>query len=76
MEEKILDMLERICEDDEVRADYDMDLFEADLLDSLGFAELLVGIEEDFGIIVSPSEVERNDMNTANKIITLVKSRS
>lgn len=76
MEEKILDMLERICEDDEVRADYDMDLFEADLLDSLGFAELLVGIEEDFGIIVSPSEVERNDMNTANKIIALVKSRS
>lgn len=76
MEEKILNMLEEICEDEEIRNDYDLDLFDADLLDSLGFAELLVTIEENFGIVISPSEVERTDMNTVNKIITMIVSRS
>lgn len=76
MEEKILEILERICEEDAFRENYDMDLFETDLLDSLGFTELLVDIEEELGIIIAPSEVERSDMNTTNKIIALVKSRS
>ncbi|MEG0228182.1 MAG: phosphopantetheine-binding protein [Lachnospiraceae bacterium] len=76
MEEKILNMLEEICEDEEIRNDYDLDLFDADLLDSLGFAELLVTIEEEFGIVIYPSVVERTDMNTVNKIITMIASRS
>lgn len=76
MEEKILDILESICEDDAFREDFDMDLFESDLLDSLGFAELLVTIEDEFGIVISPSEVERDDLSTVNKIIAIVKSRS
>ena len=41
MEEKILDLLEEICEDDIIREERDMDLFEEDILDSLGFAFLL-----------------------------------
>ena len=45
MEEKILDLLEEICEDDIIREERDMDLFEEDILDSLGFAELLTRIE-------------------------------
>ena len=76
MEEKVLDILERICEDDIVREDLDMNLFDEDLLDSLGFAELLVDIEEEFGIIIPPSEVERSDMDTANKIIAAIRARS
>lgn len=34
MEEKILDLLEEICEDDIIREERDMDLFEEDILDS------------------------------------------
>lgn len=76
MEEKILDMLEEICEDEAVRTERDMDLFEAELLDSLGFAELLVTIEEELGIVIAPSEVTREDMNTVNKILSLVSERA
>lgn len=76
MEEKILDMLEEICEDDVIREERDMDLFEAELLDSLGFAELLVTIEEEFGIVIAPSEVKREDMNTVNKILALLEKRA
>ena len=76
MEEKVLDLLEEICEDDVVREDLDINLFEEDLMDSLAFTELQVGIEENFGIVISPSEVERNDVETPNKIIALIKARS
>ncbi len=75
MEEKILDLLEEICEDDIIREERDMDLFEEDILDSLGLAELLTRIEEETGVIISPSEVVRDDINTVNKILELVKSK-
>ena len=76
MEEKILDKLEEICEDDAIRQERDLDLFEAELLDSLGFAELLVTIEEELGIVIAPSEVKREDMNTVNKILELLGKRA
>ena len=76
MEEIVMDLLAEICEDDVVREDPDIDLFEEDLLDSLAFTELLVAIEEEFGIVISPSEVERSDVQTPNKIIALIQARS
>ena len=42
MKEKILDIIEKVCEDDSIREDLTMNLFEEDLLDSLSFVELLV----------------------------------
>ena len=76
MEERVLDLLEEICEDDMVREDLDLNLFEEDLLDSLAFTELLVAIEDEFGIVISPSEVERSDVETPAKIIALIRTRS
>lgn len=75
MEEKILEILAEACEDDCVKEDMNMELFESDLLDSLGFAELLAELEEELGVVIAPSEVEREDMNTPGKIIALVKSK-
>jgi D-alanine--poly(phosphoribitol) ligase subunit 2 len=76
MEEKVMDLLESICEDGVVRENPDIELFENDLLDSLTFTELLVEIEDRFGIVISPSEVSREDFGTPNKIIALIKARS
>lgn len=76
MEEKVLDLLEEVCEDNAVRDDMELNLFEEDLLDSLAFTELLVAIEEQFGIVISPSEVERKDVETPAKIIELIRARS
>ena len=66
MQETVLEILEEICEDSVVREDLDIDLFESDLMDSLGFAEMLVSIEDQLGIVIAPSEVERSDINTPN----------
>ena len=55
MEEKILDLLADICEDDIVKEDIKTELFQSGLLDSLGFAEFLAGLEEECGIVIAPS---------------------
>lgn len=75
MEEKILKLLEDICGTDEVWHDRDLNLFGEGLLDSLGVIELLVGIEEELGIRVEPTEVERTDMDTPAKIIATFSKR-
>lgn len=75
MEEKILDMLEELCGDSIVREDVNINLLEEDLIDSLDYTELLVSIEEEFGIVMSPSEFTRDQMDTPAKIIAQVKAR-
>lgn len=68
MREKLLDIMEEICDDAIVREDLDMDLFEEGLLDSLAIVEVLVAIEEKFGILLSPTEYENEELATVNKI--------
>ena len=47
----------------------DEDLFDAGVLDSMGTVELIVELENRFGIRVPVSEFGRDDRNTANKIV-------
>ena len=75
VEETVLVMLEDICGDDVVRDERDIDLFEAGLLDSMGGIEVLVRIEDEFGVEIAPTEVERSEMNTVDKIIHQVEIR-
>lgn len=75
LEQRALDMLEEICEDEAVREERDIDLFDAGLLDSLVAIELLVAIEERFGVDIAPTAVERTEMNTVNKIIHQIEVR-
>ena len=72
---KLLDALADICGDDVVRDKRDIDLFEEGLLDSMGAIELLVSIEDAFGVTIAPTALPRNEMNTPNKIIHPVCSR-
>ena len=55
VKETVLDLLEEICGDDAVRADLDINLLEEDLIDSLDYTELLVGIEDELGVVMAPS---------------------
>ena len=47
----------------------DEDHFDAGVLDSMGTVELIVELENRFGIRVPVSEFGRDDWNTANKIV-------
>ena len=75
MEEKLFSILEEICDDEIVREDKDVDLFETDLIDSLGVVSFMVAIEEEFGITLAPTEIEREEFNTPNKIISYLKDK-
>lgn len=75
LEAEVLDMLEDICDDEAVREERDIDLFVAGLLDSLAAIEVLVEIEERFGVDIAPTAVERSEMNTVNKIIEQIAVR-
>lgn len=72
---KILDLIEDITDDPEVRRHLDEDLFDLGFLDSMAAIELLVGLEEELGVEIAPTEVQRNEMNTVNKIIAQVEKR-
>lgn len=75
MEEKVLDLLVDLCGDEIVRENQDINLLDEELIDSLDYTELLVNIEEAFGIVMSPSEFTREQMDTPAKIIEQVRAR-
>lgn len=72
---RVLDLLEDVSGDPAVRDHLDEDLFELGFLDSMAAIELLVSLEEELGVSVAPTEVERSEMNTANKIVAQVAKR-
>ena len=74
LEEKVLAIIEEICEDDVIYEERDINLKEEGLMDSLAFVELLVRMEE-FGIEVVPTEVTYEEIDTPNKIIHYIETR-
>ncbi len=68
-------MLEEICEDDVVREDLDINMKEEGLMDSLAFVEMLVRIEEIFGLSIAPTEVTYEEIDTPNKVISYIENR-
>ena len=75
VKEQVLEMLEEICEDDVVREDLDINMKEEGLMDSLAFVEMLVRIEEIFGLSVAPTEVTYEEIDTPNKVISYIENR-
>lgn len=72
---KVLDLLEDVSGDPSVRDHLDDDLFELGFLDSMAAIELLVGLEDELGVSIAPTAVERSEMNTANKIVAQIVKR-
>ena len=75
IKEQVLEMLEEICEDEVVREDLDIKLKEEGLMDSLAFVEMLVRIEENFGLSIAPTEVTYEEIDTPNKVIAYIENR-
>ncbi|MBV8716447.1 MAG: D-alanine--poly(phosphoribitol) ligase subunit DltC [Chloroflexi bacterium] len=73
--EHVLAALERITRTEEVRRNLDLELFELDLLDSLGVVELLVLLADRLGVEVSPAEFDREEWATPRKILAFVEAR-
>ena len=74
IKEQVLEMLEEICEDEVVREDLDVNMKEEGLMDSLAFVEMLVKIEEIFGLSIAPTEVTYEEIDTPNKVISYIEN--
>jgi len=75
MEEKVLEMLIEVTGSDDIAEEKDTDLFEAGLLDSLGIIEVLLKIEEIFGLRLQPTDLERSDMATVNSLVKFLNTK-
>ena len=75
MEEKVLDILVDITGEESLRENVDTNVFDLGLLDSLGVVNLIVDLEDELDVIISPTEVAREDFDTPRKIIEVVKNK-
>ena len=77
MEEKILEILSDKCgvEPEDLKEDMDIDMFEEGLLDSFAMLSLIVDFENELGIKLEITEIERKDINTPNKVIDCLSKR-
>ena len=74
--DKVIDILARVTETDEVRQNMDLALFDEHLLDSLGLVQLVVALEEELGTEIAPAEIERAQFATPRKVVEFVESRA
>jgi D-alanine--poly(phosphoribitol) ligase subunit 2 len=73
--DQVLSALESVTRTGEVRRNVDLELFELDLLDSLGVVELLVLLSDRLGVDLSPAEFDRDAWATPRKIAAYVEGR-
>ncbi len=74
-DEKILDVLARVAETDEVRTNPDLALYDLQILDSMKTVELIVALGQDVGVEVSPAEFDRDAWATPAKLVADVNKR-
>ncbi|MED1093587.1 D-alanine--poly(phosphoribitol) ligase subunit DltC [Bacillus paramycoides] len=66
---QVLDILEEVCENDIVKENPDVQLFEEGILDSFGTVSLLVEFQERLNIEVSIPDFDRDEWATPDMII-------
>jgi D-alanine--poly(phosphoribitol) ligase subunit 2 len=73
--EQVLTTLAEVTHLDSVKTDLDMRLYETHVLDSIGTVELILALSEQFGLEVSPAELDREQWATPRKIVEYFESR-
>jgi D-alanine--poly(phosphoribitol) ligase, subunit 2 len=73
--DKVLQLLASVAETDEVLTNLDLPLYEYQVLDSMRTVQLILMIEEQFGIKISPAEFERESWRTPRDLIADLKHR-
>lgn len=73
--ERVMDVLVEVTRVDEVRRDPELPLYDAGVIDSLGTVELLVALTQEFGVEISPTEIDRNLWATPRRIVQFVEMR-
>lgn len=73
MEDKIVEIIIEVCENENIKDNFDIDLIENEILDSLAFINLITRLEEEFDIEIQPTQINPNTWKKVKSIIELVK---
>jgi D-alanine--poly(phosphoribitol) ligase subunit 2 len=73
--DKVLQLVASVADTEEVRTNLDLALYDTQLLDSIRTVELMLAIEEEFGLKISPSEFERENWSTPRNILADLERR-
>ncbi len=73
--ERVLALLARVCETEEVRDDLELRLFELGVLDSLRTVDLILALSAEMGVEVSPAEFDRDRWATPALVVAEVERR-
>ena len=68
MEEKIIDIIEKVSDYKELKNNKDIDLLENEILDSLAFIELIEMLNNEFNIEIQPTQVTPDTWRSVKKI--------
>ena len=73
--DKVLQLLASVGETDEVFSNLDLPLYDYQVLDSMRTVQLILMIEEEFGLKISPAEFECEHWRTPRAVIADLQQR-
>ncbi len=73
--ERILDVLVKVSEIEDVRSELDVRLYDLQILDSMKTVRLIVAFLSEFGVEISPAELDAEDWATPRKIVSFMERK-
>jgi D-alanine--poly(phosphoribitol) ligase subunit 2 len=71
--DRVLDVLAAVSEIEEVRHGLDVRLYDLQILDSMKTVALIVAFSTEFGVEISPAELDREEWATPRKIVSYME---
>jgi D-alanine--poly(phosphoribitol) ligase subunit 2 len=73
--DRVLTVLVDVSEIESVRNEPDIRLYDLQILDSMATARLIVALSSEFGVEISPAEVDHEEWATPRKIISYMERK-
>jgi D-alanine--poly(phosphoribitol) ligase subunit 2 len=73
--DKVLQLLASVADTDEVLSNLDLPLYDYQVLDSMRTVQLILILEQEFGLKISPAEFERERWRTPRDLVADVQRR-
>ncbi|HMN10024.1 MAG TPA: D-alanine--poly(phosphoribitol) ligase subunit DltC [Gemmatimonadaceae bacterium] len=73
--ERVAEIIARVADTDVVIGDREVRLYDRGILDSIATVELLLELSREFGVELSPAEVDREEWATPNRIAQYLEQR-
>ncbi len=73
--DRVLDVLVGVSEIEDLRQSPDVRLYDYQILDSMKTVELIIAFSSEFGVEISPAELDREEWATPRAIISYIERR-